>query len=85
MIIAPEYLSQLKKHPEALVRVIIRTQAIRPEYQSHIQALGLTLTHTYTLLPAMAAQGPAKAVLALLNEPWITQIEPDHPVQAHSS
>ena len=44
--------------------------------------LGLTITRTYRLIKAMAATGPAEAVISLVAEDWVSSIEPDREVRA---
>jgi hypothetical protein len=43
--------------------------------------MGLTVTHTTSLVKSIAANGPASAVMALASEDWIESIEPDQEVR----
>ena len=80
-VIKPDvFLRQLQADPQQSVSVIIRTSADPKARAPQIERLGLTVTRTITLVPSIAATGPAKAVLTLASESWVVSIEPDQPV-----
>jgi hypothetical protein len=75
-----DYLKSLQKDPEQSVAVIIKTNDSPAAYTARAEELGLTVTRTFSLISAIAATGPARAVIALTSEPWVDSIEPDQPV-----
>ena len=77
-----EYLKSLKAEPEHEVAVIITSSTKPASNIPRLASLGLTVTRTFNLVSAMAATGPASAVMALAKEPWVLSIEPDQPVRA---
>ena len=77
------YLQQLEANPEQEVNVIIRTNTAPTMHEVQMAELGLTITRTYRLIKAMAATGPAKAVISLASEDWVSSIEPDQKVQLY--
>jgi len=80
--IEADYLKKLHADPEQSVKVIITTQSDPKANVAKIEALGLKVTHTYSLTSMVAATGPAKAVIALVSETWVSKIEPDQDVKA---
>ncbi len=78
--IDPAYLQTLQHDPNHSVAVIVKTLPPSKDHTNRAETLGLTVTHTFSLLPAFAATGPASAVMALISEPWVVSIEPDQPV-----
>ena len=80
-IIKEDYLKELQADPDRPVDVIIRTKADPLAHATQVEDSGLTVTRTIKLIKAIAATGPAKAVLALAAEPWVASIEPDQAVR----
>ena len=80
--ISDDYLKVLQANPEQSVDVIIRTNTDPTANTVQLQSLGLTVTRTYKLISAVAASGPASAVMALASEGWVKSIEPDQEVKA---
>ncbi len=74
--------TKLEQDPKAIVSLIVRTQQNRDQDLESLRARGLTIRHTYSLISAVAIQGPASAALALTREPWIVSIEEDQEVHA---
>ncbi|MBI3913354.1 MAG: hypothetical protein HY327_04105 [Chloroflexi bacterium] len=74
--------ARLQQDPQAIVNLIVRTQQNRDQDLESLRARGLTIRHTYSLISAIAIQGPASAALALTREPWILSIEEDQTVRA---
>lgn len=71
------YLEQLRANPDETVQVIIRTTDAAENHQIQVEQLGFQVTHTFSLISGLAAIGPAKAVISLTGEAWVTKIEPD--------
>ncbi len=67
--IAPTYLAQLQADPEQTVAVIIKSTTDPQAKANQISAAGLTVTNTFKLISAIAANGPASAVIKLASEP----------------
>lgn len=81
-VMSQAYLKQLEADPAQWVAVIITTPTDPAAHVEQATALGLTVTRTFSLISAMAAHGPATAVLAVAQEPWVARIEPDRIVKA---
>ncbi|PIR46458.1 MAG: hypothetical protein COV07_04125 [Candidatus Vogelbacteria bacterium CG10_big_fil_rev_8_21_14_0_10_45_14] len=47
-----------------------------------VRAFGATVTHSYSIIPAVAAEIPASAIEGLSHNPSVTLIEEDHQVEA---
>ena len=84
-VIESGYLKVLQANPDETVAVIIRTAQDEAVDQAKISALGMEVTRKFSLISAVAATGPASAVIALANESWVAGIEPDKPVQAFNN
>jgi len=78
--IVPDYLKTLQSDPEQPVSAIIRIYNDPQANTAQLANLGLTVTQTFSLVPGLAVTGPAKGVVALLDEPWVISIEQDQPV-----
>lgn len=76
------YLQTLQANPHKTVDVIIRTNTNPSSQIDQVTRLGLSVTRTFSLIQAIAATGPASAVIALAAEPWVDSIEPDQSVQS---
>ena len=75
--IAPELRSKLERNPNAIVNLIVRLTDDPAPHLDDVQARGLQVRHTYTLISAMAVQGKASAVLPLVSVSWVLSIEED--------
>jgi hypothetical protein len=78
--IASELRSKLQRDPNALVHLIVRLTDEPNTHVADVQALGITVRRTFTLIPAIAVEGTAAASLALADQPWVLSIEEDKPV-----
>ena len=78
--IAPELKTKLKSSPQALVDLIVRTKDAPDVHVADLKTRGLAVRRTFTLISAIAVQGPAATVLALENEAWVLRIEEDKTV-----
>ncbi len=74
--------SKLQADPNATVSLIIRTKDNRDEDLEALRARGLKIRHTYSLISAVAVEGPASAALAVARESWIVSMEFDQEVHA---
>jgi hypothetical protein len=72
--------SRLQQNPNAVVRLIVRLKDAPDSRVAAVQAHGLTVRHTYSLMSAIATEGSAAASLALAAEPWVVSIEEDKTV-----
>jgi hypothetical protein len=72
--------SKLQQNPSAIVRLIVRLKDDPSSRVAAVQAHGLTVRHTYSLISAIAVEGAASASLALSDEPWVVSIEEDSSV-----
>jgi len=79
---SPEFWTYLKQHPEARVAAILRIEALEPEFEQQAEAAGCHITRRLHLLPALAVEGQADALLKLAKAAWIKRIESDQPVHS---
>ena len=77
----PELRDSLRAAGDAPIDLIIRTEGKPGQYAATLATSGVTIRHTFNLLPGLAVTVPASAILALANEPWIVRIEPDREVR----
>lgn len=82
--IDPSWAETLRENPSVAVDAIVRAENVAAVESFAWDRRGLTLRHTYRLVPGAAVTGPADAILALADEPWVTQIEPDRDVRTMS-
>jgi hypothetical protein len=78
--ISQDLKSKLQGNPDATVRLIVRLTGDPVSRVAAVQAHGLTVRHTYSLISAIAIEGAASASLALAEEPWVISIEEDKAV-----
>ncbi len=78
--ISQDLKSKLLGNPNATVRLIVRLKDDPGSRVAAVQAHGLTVRHTYSLISAIAIEGSASASLALANEPWVDSVEEDSAV-----
>ena len=78
--IAPELKSKLERDPNAVVNLIVRLHDDPAAHLADVQARGLQVRHTYTLISAVAVQGKASACLPLAALSWVLSIEEDKSV-----
>lgn len=78
--IQPSLKSKLERAPNSVVNLIVRLKDAPDVRTADVRALGLTVRHTYSLVPGMAIQGTAAASLALAAKPWVLSIEEDKQV-----
>jgi hypothetical protein len=78
--ISQDLKSKLQTSPDATVRLIVRLTDDPGSRVAAVQAYGLTVRHTYTLISAVAIEGTAYASLKLADEPWVVSIEEDKAV-----
>lgn len=77
---APDLESKLRKNPNADVNVIVRFDSDPAAHLADVQARGLLVRHTYSLIAAIAAQGKASQILELVSESWVMAVEEDKTV-----
>jgi len=71
---------RLRAHPDARVRLIVRTNAAPADAKPLLEAKGLRVIRTSTLINAVTVEGTGSAALALCDEDWVARIEEDKPV-----
>lgn len=80
--ISPEFWSWLQQHPDASTAAIIRIETFSPEIERTVKDAGCSIRRRLHLLPSLAVQGSANALMELAAEPWVQRIEPDQAVRA---
>ena len=78
--ISPDLESRLQRNPNTLVSLIVRLKGDASAHLADVQARGLTVRRTYSLISAIAIQGTASASLTLMDEPWVLSLEEDRTV-----
>ncbi len=78
----PAFWSWLHEHPDDTVAALIRVEALSPEIETTVQDAGCRVYRRLHLLPSLAVEGPARALMQLATEPWVQRIEPDQIVRA---
>ena len=71
---------KLRAHPNAHVRVIVRTSKPPADCVAALPALNLRAVYTSTLINAITVEGTAQNALALNNADWVVRVEEDKPV-----
>ncbi|HEY4517059.1 MAG TPA: S8 family serine peptidase [Candidatus Paceibacterota bacterium] len=76
-------LAAVKPQNDNLVKVFVHFKETpgRSE-RGLVRALGGTVTHSYTIIPAVAAEVPESAIQGLLHNPHVVAVEEDHKVEA---
>lgn len=81
--ISAEFLAQLQTTPpEDNVNIIITVASSPKSHVDTLAQMGLTVSHTYSLRPMIAASGSAQAIIDLAAKSWVEKIEPDGAVRA---
>ena len=78
--ISQDLKSKLQQNPSATVRLIVRLKDDPGSRVAAVQAHGLTVRRTYSLISAIAVEGTASASLSLSDEPWVVSVEEDSTV-----
>ena len=80
MKVSPDLLRVLQTQSQAEIAVIIHVDGDPAQYATTIGQLGLSVARTFRLTRTVAAQGLARDVLALLDQPWVIRVEPDQTI-----
>src|SRR3990167_5156330 len=73
----------VKPHNDNMVKVFVHFADTPGKSEwGLIQAFGGTVTNSYSIIPAVAAEIPESAILGLSHNPSVTAIEEDHKVEA---
>ena len=75
--------SYLQAHPQASIHAILRVTELTPQVEEAVQQAGCRIRHRLHLLPALAVEAPAQALLGLREAPWLVSVELDQMLQAH--
>jgi hypothetical protein len=73
--------SRLQSDRSAIMRVIIKVKGKPSNCLPALESRGLIVHHAFTLIPALAIEGPASAILSLVDESWVLSIEEDRQVR----
>ncbi len=80
--IPAELRQALEANPDREFKVILHVTKTAPELERRLEQVGCHVRHKLTLMPCYAVTAPARTILALAQEPWVTKVEPDQPVHA---
>lgn len=78
----PSLIEVWRQGPDAPVAVIVHTRGEPGMHVQSVERLGLSVTRTFRLTSTMAARGPARSVLSLLDQPWVDKVELDQTITA---
>ncbi|MCS7222800.1 MAG: hypothetical protein RML36_04060 [Anaerolineae bacterium] len=78
--LSPALRHQLEASPQALVRVIVRTEGDVERRRSEAEALGLRVHRVFKLMPGLAVEGAAEVIIRLATRSWVVSIEMDRTV-----
>jgi hypothetical protein len=76
----PEWIEQWQTAPHAEISVIIHTENDPRQYVQAAEAKGLSVIHVFSLTKTIAVRGFTQVILDLLEESWVTKIEPDRKI-----
>lgn len=77
---SPDLLRVLQEQSQAEIAVIVHVDGDPAQYVKAVGQLGLSVARTFRLTHTIAARGLARDVLALLDQPWVTKVEPDQTI-----
>ena len=80
MKIAADLLGACESDPEAQLSVIVHVSGPPAQYVDALTAHGVSVERVFRLTSTVAARGPARRVLDLLEEPWVDKIEHDQQI-----
>jgi hypothetical protein len=80
--LAPNLAFKISKNPETPQHVIVRVEGDVDACEERLTSQGFEIRRTLRLIKGFAATAPGSLVQELANEPWVTSIEEDQPVQA---
>jgi len=72
--------SKLEHDPDAIVHLIVRVKDDPQQHVADLQAWGLDVQRTFTLIAALAVEGKARAAMGLAQQNWVLSVEEDKPV-----
>jgi hypothetical protein len=78
--VSSELKSKLQRNPRAAVNLIARLQNEPSDYRAALEARGINVRRTFSLIAAIAIECKASAALALAKETWVVSIEEDKSV-----
>jgi hypothetical protein len=68
--------------PAAEASVIVHVDGPASKYASKVAAYGLKVDRIFELTDTLSASGTGRAMLGLLEEPWVNRIELDQEIRA---
>lgn len=80
--LAPSLAFKISKNPEAPQQIIVRVVGDVDTCEQRLTAQGFKIRRKFSLIKGFAATASGSQVQDLANEPWVTSIEEDQPVQA---
>ena len=82
--ISSELKSKLQRNPRATIHLIARLKNEPGDYRAVLEARGIHVRRTFSLIAAIAIECKASAALALAKETWVVSIEEDKSVHTMS-
>ena len=70
------------EHPQKKVDLIVRVEGDLDQRSATLAQRGAEVKYRFRLTGSVAVRCSGRVALALLDEPWVTRVEPDRPVKA---
>jgi hypothetical protein len=80
--LAPSLALKISKNPDSPQQVIVRVEGDVDACEHRLAAQGFEIRRKLGLIKGFAATASGSQVQDLADEPWVTSIEEDQPVQA---
>jgi hypothetical protein len=77
---SPDLLRVLQRQSQTEMAVIVHVDGDPAQYVTAIAQLGLSVVRAFRLTHTIAARGLAQDVLSLLDQSWVTKVEPDQTI-----
>jgi len=71
-----------REQPQKQVDLIVRVKGDLDQRSTALAGRGAEVRYRFRLTGSVAIRCTGRVALALLDEPWVTRVEPDRPVKA---
>jgi hypothetical protein len=77
---SPDLIQAWQADPQAQVAVIVHLEDDPAQHVAAFEQHGLSVARTFRLTHTVAASGPARAVIELLDQSWVSKVELDQKI-----
>jgi hypothetical protein len=74
---SPDLLRVLQGQLQAKVAVIVHVDGDSAQYATMLEQLGMSVVRIFRLTNTVAVRGLAQDVVSLLDQSWVSKVEPD--------